>query len=995
MVGQVIQDVSVNIGATTADFETAVKRVLVGNQEIQNKIRETAEKSKKYADEKARENRRIADAEDAKVRAIRDGEAAIAAATAKADAARQKSVQSATNEAANRTQLAAVITANEGKISVAAIKRVASARAAIEDSLKREQSAAAAIIAAEQEITETKLRLQQIPAEQDKLISQMRESEARRLEGVLVGIENRMSGLYNRNQSILNAALEKEERDRAAAAAAALREANTKQRAADQAAAAAEEEARRVAAAKAKEIAAAEAAAAKASAAAFKAAEAQEAAAKQAMRSRQFMVQNMAFQVGDVFTQAQFSGYGRAIATQLPQMLGGFGMVGAVIGAAAAALAPFALKLFETEKAAEDAGTATEQLGEALDGLRGANDEALTSLEDLRAKYGSLTQAVIENLQWQQKAALYQVQKKHDGVLADATSPFGDTKALVDQIDEIRRLKAEADKIIADMANGVAAPLGALETNTQAKQALAAVINQLDRLRTDFGLTEESALSLAQRLTDLGTTTPEDSVRLANEIREQLMNAAGSYDAMTDASRRLYDSMGDVAASGAEVTAEVRRADEATRVLAGSANGVDFSAASASARALTNEIWSAHRAMQALKNQQIDEQARLRIETQYIDDPVGKAGALAGLDYDGKAREQISTIGQATYVDPIIRQGVTAGRGEYVEKAKAIEGERQELEKLQDARREAERAASKSGGGGGGGRGSADKATREQQKRDERELNEIMRESGRITESVRTEEQKRADAIDRINELQEKGMLGMSEDEMERVAGLPQAERAAEIAKNQARNAEVAAQAIQAINEQYSRLSDAQETVKDGAKEVFRSIVTGSGDARDALANMADQLSNMFADKAFDSIWGALSGSIGGAATGKGGGGLGGWISSALSSLGGYAEGTRSASRGLKMVGEKGIELIDFAGGERVYNNSETQRILASGRASGPASGHIAIDLTLSDDLDARIASTSSEIALNTTRKGLSDYSKTVAPGLHQQYAKNPRRKTK
>ncbi|MFB7027183.1 MULTISPECIES: transglycosylase SLT domain-containing protein [unclassified Streptomyces] len=42
----------------------------------------------------------------------------------------------------------------------------------------------------------------------------------------------------------------------------------------------------------------------------------------------------------------------------------------------------------------------------------------------------------------------------------------------------------------------------------------------------------------------------------------------------------------------------------------------------------------------------------------------------------------------------------------------------------------------------------------------------------------------------------------------------------------------------------------------------------------------------------------------------------------------GYATGTMSASPGLAMVGEKGRELVAFGGGERVFNNQETEALL-------------------------------------------------------------------
>ncbi|MER6102401.1 transglycosylase SLT domain-containing protein [Streptomyces sp. NPDC001832] len=50
--------------------------------------------------------------------------------------------------------------------------------------------------------------------------------------------------------------------------------------------------------------------------------------------------------------------------------------------------------------------------------------------------------------------------------------------------------------------------------------------------------------------------------------------------------------------------------------------------------------------------------------------------------------------------------------------------------------------------------------------------------------------------------------------------------------------------------------------------------------------------------------------------------------STKVSKIKGYASGTRSAARGVALVGEKGPELINFKGGERVYNDKETASMM-------------------------------------------------------------------
>ena len=51
--------------------------------------------------------------------------------------------------------------------------------------------------------------------------------------------------------------------------------------------------------------------------------------------------------------------------------------------------------------------------------------------------------------------------------------------------------------------------------------------------------------------------------------------------------------------------------------------------------------------------------------------------------------------------------------------------------------------------------------------------------------------------------------------------------------------------------------------------------------------------------------------------------------------MGGYATGTMSALKGFSLVGENGPEIIDFKGGERVYNAAETRRITSTMDNSG------------------------------------------------------------
>lgn len=87
----------------------------------------------------------------------------------------------------------------------------------------------------------------------------------------------------------------------------------------------------------------------------------------------QYQVQNAAFQMGDFAVQV---GGGtsaiRAMSQQLPQLLGGFGVIGAVAGAAAAVIGGLAMVMFQGGDAAEDMADGLNDLSPSLSGIRGS-----------------------------------------------------------------------------------------------------------------------------------------------------------------------------------------------------------------------------------------------------------------------------------------------------------------------------------------------------------------------------------------------------------------------------------------------------------------------------------------------------------------------------------------------------------------------------------------------------------------------------------------------
>ena len=97
-----------------------------------------------------------------------------------------------------------------------------------------------------------------------------------------------------------------------------------------------------------------------------------------ATRNLGYVAQNASYQIADFFVMLQGGvGVGRALSTQLPQLLAGFGSLGAVLGAAAAIGATLVVTLSNTEKITKDLSGAVEDYEYAWENVNDAITEYL------------------------------------------------------------------------------------------------------------------------------------------------------------------------------------------------------------------------------------------------------------------------------------------------------------------------------------------------------------------------------------------------------------------------------------------------------------------------------------------------------------------------------------------------------------------------------------------------------------------------------------------
>lgn len=98
----------------------------------------------------------------------------------------------------------------------------------------------------------------------------------------------------------------------------------------------------------------------------------------------------------------------------------------------------------------------------------------------------------------------------------------------------------------------------------------------------------------------------------------------------------------------------------------------------------------------------------------------------------------------------------------------------------------------------------------------------------------------------------------------------------------------------------------------------------------------------------------------------------------------GYANGARYATQGMRMVGERGPELLEFRGGERVYDSNATQRIVEASKivTANPASGPVNVNVKVTSE-DVAKAMNGLQVALTVDGQQMTGYiNSTVQKGI-------------
>lgn len=387
-------------------------------------------------------------------------------------------------------------------------------------------------------------------------------------------------------------------------------------------------------------------------------------------------VQNASFQLADFAVQV---GAGTsasvALAQQLPQLLGGFGVLGAVLGAVVAVGVPVATSMLGIGAGAKNAEDAANDLAKSAQMLISANETLMQSNADLVASYGRNAEAMREVQRVQADLAGLDFAEKMRSTVASLTDTFGDLQA--------RMSPAEAEA------------------------GWDAYTKVLYTTRDALNTTEAEAAKVVAAIRGLENAEgAENQARASLELARAMADAAGGADNLTGSAAELYRALTGLADAGYSAASSIDATASATeRAAAAAQNGI-------AAYAQFQRVMEAATAAQA----KFDAQAAQSTKQAYAEyQQSRRLGAQAELE--AKAAALGATEDSRTAV----------GRGVVVTGQDRVA-----------INRASELRAKRAGGGGAGSRGGKSDAEREAE-RQNKELDKLDKALDGVMEKLQLE----------------------------------------------------------------------------------------------------------------------------------------------------------------------------------------------------------------------------------------------------------------
>lgn len=318
-----------------------------------------------------------------------------------------------------------------------------------------------------------------------------------------------------------------------------------------------------------------------------------------AMQRARPQIQNAAFQIGDFATQvAGGTRASTALAQQLPQMLGGFGAIGAVLGAAAAVGIPlFASGLTSMGEQVTDTDAALNDFVKSLDEYREFLALAGASTLELEETFGSFAAEMRGFAEYMTGVQLGQTMTE----FLESMAPL---KARLDEFRETNRQLAASMEYLATLEQQSPTDPALIQ---QARDAMEAFRQAVIDASSEMGLLPSQAFELSRAMDDLAGATGITEVRdRAADALEMIRQWYPAGQELSPVMRELVTQLQTIAGEAAKTTAQMEQMHGNLQLAAGAIDSLASGLASAQGpattllskmRSLATAAWDAATAM--------------------------------------------------------------------------------------------------------------------------------------------------------------------------------------------------------------------------------------------------------------------------------------------------------------------------------------------------------------------------------------------------------------
>lgn len=597
-------------------------------------------------------------------------------------------------------------------------------------------------------------------------------------------------------------------------------------------------------------------------------------------------LQNVGYQVGDFATQVGAgTSWTIALGQQLPQLIGGFGALGAVLGAVVAIGVPLGASLFNMGEKSKSASEQVDDLRNAIADYQQAAADASLPTSELAEKYGLAADKAREFLDILQQTTRINA----------ATALSASASAIAETFSDLESRVARYNQVISQ---------GFGENDS-------AALRQVKKIREEYGLTIPQAQELVDLLKDRETATSlEEQATAIQNIAAWLGNAAEATNYQNDALNEGAKAASEAALSALELMETTQDAERAAVDLSNAIGGISFADAINGANALSGKISSmigqARTLMSAIgQAQSANLAAEDRRELVERERDLVKAGAdRVKIEGELAALRKQQELDAAGVNIPAIRNQLVDDARATAEATAAAQAEIAEYNK-------AVAEASKASSGGGSKRKSSGSSRGKQ------------------------ETSLFADIDSDLEQLQRQiDLVGKSSQEVATLkaqwALLDEAKKRG-IPVNEELNAQIAAQAGE-VGRLTAEL-EAAEIAQDRFDEAIDGIASAMSNALIAGESLREGLAQVFAGIAADLLNSGIRNMLSNLIPQAGGGG-----GSFLGSLfGGFrASGGSVSSSKAYVVGENGPELFAPGVSGTVLNAAQVERAMGSTSGNGP-----------------------------------------------------------